>query len=739
MSIKIYVINNYFFIEDPQRLDPLSDHKSQVKVFKNPEGDYNIKSQLIGNQTYKLADLIDENDVAYTLSGWEDFYTSNTGFNPASGGSGAVKGWKDEVEFFADLPITLTDPLIGDIYLVQKPTKIGIGILSYTTKQSGLWIKDTDTGALTDWRKLNVKVKFLDSEFSVVSAADESKQAKFDMSLVSGSTVRTLVVQNRNGMIALTEAINTASTGVTSFGGLSINADNTKYDIGFVKGRIIDNITNEDAPSIIDINDAPDLGRTSSLIATDPVTFVGRGSGGIVEQNTPFTATQRRSILFLGVVVHSDNLVVNAINNLPILNVDVLQQMVDIFQQVGIFNGSGNLYSAAGPNLNIQKSIGEFVSLGDNYENDPRNPHVKTLAAINPITFRYRLQDSTEFGDTLNIDPDNYDLSGVLTAVPNNKFTIQRITVFSSNITRIQYGQFIYNSIAEAKQGILDQEKQYILEPNISNNGLFRAYLIVKKGATNLQTAADAEFAEAPRFKGGSNTAGGTSVSTMQQAYENSIANPEVATNDVNGAMHFRRATTGGDSDDVLSVQDNAGFDNWCVQGNGSMFLGSFTNATMLSFVPSKVGTMLYNITWKAVYYWDGDVWLTDGLVKAVNANATTMVEGNPVFQDSGTDLGVQLSSTSGSIAIYGVVKDVYGTPTAGANGEFVTVAVSGSHNVLCNGNVIRNQVVSQSSTLGEAVSSGSGGTGDFGVTRSTRNGGGSSLILCLIQPTERF
>ena len=119
------------------------------------------------------------------------------------GGGGTVTGWQGQVPLYANLPVTLGTPAIGEVYLVESPTTIGIGIFQYTTKQSGLYIRDFDTGALSDWRKLNVKVKFTDSEFAVVNAIDTSKQAKFDLSLVAAATTRTLQVQNKNGVIAL--------------------------------------------------------------------------------------------------------------------------------------------------------------------------------------------------------------------------------------------------------------------------------------------------------------------------------------------------------------------------------------------------------------------------------------------------------------------------------------------------------------------------------------------------------
>tara|TARA_R100000655_G_scaffold32644_1_gene64552 strand:+ start:1650 stop:2963 length:1314 start_codon:yes stop_codon:yes gene_type:complete len=116
-----------------------------------------------------------------------------------SGGGGTGTGWNGQVEFRADLPITLGTPAVGEIYLVEKKTTL----LGFTTYQSGLYIRDNNTGALSDWRRLNVKVQFTDSEFTIVSAVDTSKRAKFDVSLVTASTTRTYTYPDKSGTFAL--------------------------------------------------------------------------------------------------------------------------------------------------------------------------------------------------------------------------------------------------------------------------------------------------------------------------------------------------------------------------------------------------------------------------------------------------------------------------------------------------------------------------------------------------------
>lgn len=109
-------------------------------------------------------------------------------------------GWSGQVEFRGNLPINIGDPAIGIIYLVEKPTTILLG--AYTTFQSGLYIRDANTGSLSDWRRLNVKIHFTDGEFAIVNSADQSKTVKLDASALTTSTTITASFQKGSGIIA---------------------------------------------------------------------------------------------------------------------------------------------------------------------------------------------------------------------------------------------------------------------------------------------------------------------------------------------------------------------------------------------------------------------------------------------------------------------------------------------------------------------------------------------------------
>lgn len=299
------------------------------------------------------------------------------------------------------------------------------------------------------------------------------------------------------------------SSGIISNEGLSGNTiDTGKFDLGVVKGWIVDNTTNPEVPSVRYINysgstDLNPSGITLTYLATNPVTYIGltgNTSNDIIQSTNKFTQSEYRDVLVLGVVIHSNNVIVNAINNAPVLAIDPTMQIYDIMTGLGFFNisSNSNLFSANGANLGINKTEGEIFANSSNYINDPKNPHIKLLPSLTLSTFRYRLQDSTEYGDTQDIDPNNYDNGSVLTLVPQNKFTIQRITLFTSNLVRIQYGQNIYDSIDDAEATL--STESFIEEANISENGLLRGFIILKEGATKLNDNNQAKFIECNHF-----------------------------------------------------------------------------------------------------------------------------------------------------------------------------------------------------------------------------------------------
>jgi hypothetical protein len=254
-------------------------------------------------------------------------------------------------------------------------------------------------------------------------------------------------------------------------------------------------------------------------------------------------------------------------------------------EALGLMKISGNTIAAASTDLTIQKSAGEVLGVGVNWPNNEEAPHVVAVDAQDPVTMRYVLQDdSVPVVGTTNIDPNYYDNNAVLTAVPNNKFVMHHFFMAPSGLVFMQYGQFVYANMEEAKNAL--STEAFTPHPSAAYNTVRLGVLIVEEGTTDLSDTTRALFINSDKF--GSNSAGGgTSLVSMQQAYNNS-SNPEITTSDSLGAINFRRGTTGGNSDNVVTVQDSLGTNNLTITGEGAL------DATAISVSGSAVATQTY-------------------------------------------------------------------------------------------------------------------------------------------------
>jgi len=290
------------------------------------------------------------------------------------------------------------------------------------------------------------------------------------------------------------------STGLLKNGLISINADPTKFNISAGIG-IISNFTNPEIPVSTIINFPAFTAVTPTYLTTGNITYIAINSTpSVVMQASPFTPEQRRDLIVLGAVVHSNLTNINVVNNISAPSNAVGNQLHDFIEAVGALNLTGNKYSANGANLALNKSAGTIFKFGVNFANDWKNPHEISQLSETALTFRYRTQNGTEGTDRINLNPALYDLNNVLTSVPNNKFTIQTVTMFQTGLTRIQYGQNVYDDIQSAQAAIFTRD--YNVESNIKENGVTRAYIILKNNTTSLLNASDSKIVEAQKFGG---------------------------------------------------------------------------------------------------------------------------------------------------------------------------------------------------------------------------------------------
>lgn len=83
MATKIYIDNNYLSVEfDTGRIYSTSANEAVIEEVNSEPGNeaFVIKGlPELNGHVFRLADLIDSNDTAFTLSGFRNFYKSTTG------------------------------------------------------------------------------------------------------------------------------------------------------------------------------------------------------------------------------------------------------------------------------------------------------------------------------------------------------------------------------------------------------------------------------------------------------------------------------------------------------------------------------------------------------------------------------------------------------------------------------------------------------------------------------------
>ena len=285
------------------------------------------------------------------------------------------------------------------------------------------------------------------------------------------------------------------STGVLTGGVLSTGAGAAEYSISDGTGIIVD-----ETGAITEVSWTGKSNITPTNIATNLLTWVSiDNAGNVVEMTSPCTPAGRRAEICLGVIVHVNLTTVDAVNNEQSVAFNPGATAYDLADALGFINVSGNVFSANGANLNLNKSVGEIFATGSNYPTSATNPHIKELAVLSALTFQYRYSDGSNGATGTAITPSVLDDgAGGTTAVTNNRWSVQRIYSFVSNNVKIQLGVEEFTTKDNAIAGIASEA--YVTEQSIADNGLLRGWLVVQEGATDLSDTSQAQFIEAGKL-----------------------------------------------------------------------------------------------------------------------------------------------------------------------------------------------------------------------------------------------
>jgi hypothetical protein len=454
---------------------------------------------------------------------------------------------------------------------------------------------------------------------------------------VSGSTNDLYFSQNGSGYNNVTRLRwleGNLYTGLLH-GGIITTQSSTVYQVASGSGIIVNlnASVNDDPYPTVQFLQWPNLSASiATLSASFDQSFIAiNSSSAITVQGTPYENGQYNTVIPIGVAVHQNRSTINAVQTFPGVAYGWKQRSFDFIRAFGPLKISGYALSPSGSSTrSLVLSGGTAWVDGRNYTIDPNNPSyiVESTGITTSKIFRYYQSGSGWVYDTnagagyTTIDPTNYSLSGSLTPVGTNDWSIQRVFYFPNSGTKafyIYYGNTTYSSKDNAIAGILTE--QFNEAPNTAANAIFIGYMILRYNA-NFNTAASYEFRSGGLFRsagqGGAGGGGGTTApggSNTQIQYNN------------NG---------------VFGGVPNLTWDGTTLHATGS-FSGSFTG--------SLLGTSSYATQALSASY-------------ASNGGVTQLLAGPNITLSPTNGLGqVTITSTGGG--------GVYGNTATGSYGSF--------------------------------------------------------------------
>lgn len=503
------------------------------------------------------------------------------------------------------------------------------------------------------------------------------------LNITTGLTVNGVLISNTITATTITATTITAShfegvsvsSGLYSGGTLSITSgDNTKFDISGGSGIISDYWTTPGIETEYHFSWATQTGITTTYLSSSTQSFIAINRFGAIQQYPTFVDnSQRRDYVILGQLGHSSKTGITAISVYTTGYDSSIEVARDIIQQLRLIN-EGNIITANGANLNINKSTGYLFGLGLNYRNDIRNPNKITTSAKTAASFTYRTQSGGTSTSVSFIDPTNYDVGGVITAIGggSNTSTNQRIYLSPNNNIIIQYGQETYSTLLGAIAGV--QYESFIEYINVATNSILIGILSVNKNATDLSDINQARFLPVSKFGENIGGAAGISTTTLQQAYNNSIT-PEIIINSTLDGLTIQNGT--GNADSVTNLFEgkntvgtttsfilaDGGFSgnsitaNTIVTGQSNVGNANSAQTVNLSLYDQFTYTLTGNTTFTFSNNGNGKNW-TIGVKQATsNSGLTatfTATTASVKWQNSVTPV---MSSTSGATDIFSFVQ----------------------------------------------------------------------------------
>lgn len=334
--------------------------------------------------------------------------------------------------------------------------------------------------------------------------------ASTDLTVGGNTTVSGVLTDTYQGVTGdVMRLLSTAiSTGVTSGGIVTINANPALADISATTGIIVDynanGVIGPTNPRLTEINFPGQTGVALTGPPAQTLTYwLIDNTGTLVQQPGFPTGTQRRTNLCLGATGQTGG-IIQGTQQLPAMNSQPAMQLLSGLFALGVFSTGANIVSANGVNLSINMSGGGLFAPAYGYPSY-EDPNTTTLAAQSPTTFHRATATAILPAFVTTLDVGSYDPGGlgVVTPIPNPPATTTIHRVFGTGNPAanqqivVQYGQSTYATLATATAAL--GSGTFIPNPLVAG-GTLLAWIAVTKSATNLSNTAQAVFTRAARF-----------------------------------------------------------------------------------------------------------------------------------------------------------------------------------------------------------------------------------------------
>jgi len=524
-------------------------------------------------------------------------------------------------------------------------------------------------------------------EYDTNNIALSSRINKIGRVINTGTTTGKILVsiRNENTSLSLTDREinilngNVSSTGVYQFSGITTASTNT-FNVAPARGWIVHNTYDTAlAPDTTLVNYTGETGLTVTNIASADETYILLTTGNTIFQQTSYpTAQQRRENILLGKIAHPDHSTIISINNNVDYSVSPMSALRDMFVSIKLINDSVTCYPN-GANLNFNINSGNLYGMGINWVNNELNPNEVTISAKTIADFNYRTQTGGTSTYVTLIDPNNYDLNGVITAIPTggdgnaNRSTNQRIYLYPSGNINIQYGQQVYETLALALAA--QQTETFVKAPNVKTTGILIGLLAVRRASTVLNSTTYAVFTPASIFGESVGGVNGISTTSLQQAYNNSTT-PEIIINSILDGLSIQNGT--GNADNITTLiegKNTAGTTTSFIRADGST---SATTASAQTVYITATPTNNDALTQVLVRNTDGSVNYRNASTIGGSGTFTGgTVTGPTIFTN-----GLTANTISGG-TYFGLPTDIYTTGGTYSNGTAIfTNNTGGTFNV---------------------------------------------------------